>query len=274
MSEDSFKERWPDMDVAYLVFEHDEFIVCIDKDEDVDWETNDKFKGHKDEAANNKILNHMAILECLPIYDLNKKIRMSYKRMLGEAIARSLCNDYVNAAMILNEAETFIMQRNGELARSWYLSTGFFVTCPLVGIGYLTWFWRVRVQEMVGDVVFWLIVVAIAGAVGAFFSIIMRMGNESLDSSAGKWLHQLECASRIGAGMISAVIVGLAVYADIILSAVSKHGNAKAFLALAAISAGAIERWAPSIIDRIAKNDKFAAEKKKVNPDSHVCALE
>lgn len=269
---DNYKDLWPDMDVAYLVLARDDFIVCIDHEDDVDWKTNDNFKGHKDEEAHNATLNRMAILESLPTYDLDKKIRISYKRMLGEAIARSLSGDYANAAKILDDSEAFIKLRNSELTRSWYLTTGISLTCILIIVSGLMWFWRELVQDEMGVSLFWLIIAAIAGAVGALFSIIMRMGKETLDSSAGKRLHQLECVSRIVAGMISAVVVGLAVYSEIIFPVFSKNGNARAFLMLTAMSAGSIERWAPSLIERIAKNDKSLTDKKVPKSDSSVIA--
>lgn len=125
MAED-YKTRWPEMDIEYLILETKEFIVCLDSDLDVDWCTNDKYVDPKDEneKLHHAILNRMALLESIPSHELAQKIRVSYKRMLGEAIARSLSGDYDNASKILDSAELFIQGRNGELARSWYLSTG------------------------------------------------------------------------------------------------------------------------------------------------------
>lgn len=260
---DKTKERWPEMDIAFLVLEEDTFIVCIDSEGFVDWSSNAEFKGHKDEAAHNNILNQMALLESTPIYALKEKIQQSYKRMLGEAIARSLSGDYKNAATILDEAETFISSRNSELARSWYLCTGGILTLVILVVGFFVWQWREEVRQSVGDTLFWLIIASVAGATGALLSIIMRMGKTNLDCSAGKTLHQIESVSRIVAGMISAVLVSLAVYAEVLFPVFSKHGSASPFLILVALIAGASERWAPSIIESMEKQGVISQEKKK-----------
>ena len=209
---DKLKERWPEMDIRFLVLEADTFIVCIDSELDVDWNTNIGFQGLDDETRHHEILNRTALLESLPIYSLPEQIRLSYKRMLGEAIARSLSDDYQNASKALDSAEEFINARNGELARSWYLFAGGEYAFLIVIAGLLLWFGRNEAMGLMGDTLFWLAIAAVAGAVGALFSIIMRMGKSNLDCSAGKRLHQLESVSRITAGMISAIIIALAIY--------------------------------------------------------------
>jgi len=260
-----FNDIWPGIDVHYLVLATDDFIVFIDPELDVDWMTSKKYdeEGYKDLEAHNYILNRTALLESLPTYDLNPKIRLSYKRMLGEAIARSLRHDYLNAGKILDESEKFIRARNEERARSWYLSTGGAVTLAVLLCGFLIWHERVVVLQIIGETLFWLSIASSAGATGALLSIIMRMGKANLDCSAGKSLHQLESASRIVAGMISAVLASLAVYSGIIFPVFSKHGNDRAFLVLIAMIAGASERWAPSIIENLEKQGVPVSEKKK-----------
>lgn len=247
-------EKWPDMKIAYLVMESDDFIVCIDPAMDVDWMTAASYPGFKDEAAFHDVLNRMALLESLPNHDLKDKIRLSYKRMLGEAIARSLSHDYVNAVKILDNARRFFDARQGELARSWYLTTSGIMTIGIGLIGLLIWYTRTPIRTSIGWLAFWLVMSAVAGAAGAFLSIVMRMGKATLDSAAGKTLHQLECASRILAGMIFAVIVALAVYSEMILPVFRKSQHPHAFILLIALVAGASERFAPSIIETLEKN--------------------
>ena len=262
---EDYSEAWPGAKVHYLVMESEgDFIVFIDPEIDVDWITSKKFddQGYKDLEAHNNILNRTALLESLPTHDLDPKIRLSYKRMLGEAIARSLSHDYINGEKILDESEIFIKARNEELARFWYLSSSGLLTFVVMVCGFIAWEERVIVCQTVGDTLFWLVIASIAGAIGALLSIIMRMGKTSLDSSAGRGLHQLESVSRIVAGMISAVLVGLAVYAEIIFPIFNKLNNGKAFLVLIALVAGASERWAPSIIESLEKQGASTLERK------------
>lgn len=249
-----YAAKWDGMKVKYLVMEDDDkFIVCIDEELDVDWMTGKGFAGHKDQKAFNDILNRMALLESQPNHDLDQKIRISFKRMLGESVARSLTGDYVNAGKILDKAQSFVAARKEELARSWYLATGAGLTGAVSVVGILVWLCREPIRQIVGDVVFWLTISAVAGAAGAFLSIIMRMGKATVDSSAGKSLHQLECLSRIVAGMLSAVLVGLAVYAEVIFPVFRKSSNPYAFLVFVAVIAGASERLAPSLIESFEK---------------------
>lgn len=259
---DKVKERWPEMDIRFLVLEADTFIVCIDSELDVDWSTNDGFQGLNDETRHHEILNRTALLESLPIYSLPEQIRLSYKRMLGEAIARSLSDDYPNAIKALDSAEGFINARNGELARFWYLTAGGAYAIIIAIAGLLLWFGRHEVKGLLGNTLFWLAIAAVAGAVGALFSIIMRMGKSSLDCSAGKGLHQLESVSRITAGMISAMLIALAIYADFIFSAFTKFSNKQIVIVLAALIAGASERWAPSLIEHVEKQGAQTGKRK------------
>jgi len=246
-------ERWPGADVHYLVYESADFIVYIDSDIDMNWETSAKYDetGYKDQVLHNEILNRAALLESIPTYDLDPKIRLSYKRMLCEAVARSLCHDYVNADNILKSAELFVRARNEELARSWYLSAGCKTSIIFISLGILLWLNRVSVRGEIGDFPFLLAVGSIGGAAGALLSIIMRMGNANLDSSAGKGLHQLESMSRIFAGVISASAVILGVHADIIFPMFAKSAKQSAIMVLVGIVAGASERLAPSLIQSV-----------------------
>jgi hypothetical protein len=254
-SNDSYEEfdQWPGMKSRWLVLETDTFIVCLDPDLDVDWRTGQEYPGNKDSVAFHKILNRQALLESMPNHDLAEKIRLSFKRMIGEAVARALSHDYANAEKILDNAEQFYVARQGELARSWYLATGGVTTLVIGSAGVVMWLLRQPVKSIVGTLVFWLMMCAIAGAGGAFLSIIMRMGKATLDSAAGKTLHCLECLSRIIAGMIFAVIVALAIHSELILPVYRKIQTPHAFLILFALIGGASERFAPSIIESLEK---------------------
>jgi len=101
-----YKSRWPDVDVKYLVISTDDYIVCLDNDLDVDWKTSDEYdeSGHNDEVEFNKILNNVALFESRPQHHLNNENKKSFRRMLGEAVARALAHDYKSAESILDQA--------------------------------------------------------------------------------------------------------------------------------------------------------------------------
>src|SRR6185437_5640191 len=106
--------RWPGIEIFHLILETDTFIVFIDNDIDVDWVTSDAYDvhGHKDAVKHNEILNRAAGLECIPNDHHKENIRLNFKRMVGEGVARSLDDDYDSADAILDKAEAYIADRN------------------------------------------------------------------------------------------------------------------------------------------------------------------
>jgi len=117
---------WSETDVYHLIVECDDFIVFLDSGLDVDWQTFPKYDQHgpKDPGKHNKILIRAAALECIPNDHHRTNVRLNFKRMIAEGIARSLDHDYDSANKSLNEAESYITARNVETARFWQLSTG------------------------------------------------------------------------------------------------------------------------------------------------------
>ena len=56
------KARWPNADINYLILDNGNFVVFIDSDIDVDWETSTAYdeNGPKDPKRHNDILNPRA----------------------------------------------------------------------------------------------------------------------------------------------------------------------------------------------------------------------
>ena len=109
MKQERQKPKWPGIEVEHLVLETDEFIVWLDHDLDVDWQTSKKYDeaGPKDPVAQNEVLNLAAVLECVPSDHHERDIRLNFKRMIGEGIARSLDHDYESARKILELARAY-----------------------------------------------------------------------------------------------------------------------------------------------------------------------
>src|SRR5258708_24878313 len=104
-------------DIKYLIMEHDQFIVYIDRTDDIIWETNDEYTNARKEDPNyipdefRKILSREAKIDASRSEDLNESVRIRFKRLLGEAIARGLSCNYENADSVLDDAEKYIAQR-------------------------------------------------------------------------------------------------------------------------------------------------------------------
>ena len=245
--------KWPDLDLHYLVFEHDDFIVYLDSDLDVEWQTSDYYdkSGPNDPPRHNQILNLAASLECVPNDHHRRNVRLNFKRMVGEGVARSLDHDYGSADKMLEQARLYIADRNIETARLWQLSTGCILGVLCFMGGFTLWSFRHTLTNAWGDAAFFMLVAGAAGCIGAVFSMIFRMGHSFPTSEAPKQLHVLEAASRVLAGFISGILTAGAIQVGLLLPILGEAGKMQIGMLVAAMCSGASERLAPSLIAKL-----------------------
>lgn len=207
--------KWPDADIHYLILETDEFIVFLDSDLDIDWITLPSYdaEGPKSPAEHNDVLNRAASLECVPNQHQNRSIRLNFKRMVGEAVARSLDHDYDSAKKMLEQARLYM--------RVW------------------------------GESAYFLVLAGVAGALGAVLSMIFRMGDTFPTSEAPMPLHILEAASRVFAGCFSGLLIAGSIKVGLVLPVFRNAGQTHLAMLIAGMVGGASERWAPSLIAKI-----------------------
>jgi len=256
--------NWPGIQVLYLVLKTKDFIVCIDPDIDVDWETSDAYDqtGPQDTARHNSILNRTAALECIPNDHHKKAVRLNFKRMIAEGVARSLKHDYDGAASMLDEAHAFITLRNTEKARFWQLGTACGLGVLSAALGLALWAFRLPIENAFGDTAFFLLLAAVAGSLGGLLSMALRMGSSHPTSEAPIELHVLEAISRIVAGSISGGLIAACVKIGLILPTLSGTGHTQLVMVVVAVAAGASERWAPSLVSKM-ENQSTSAHTKK-----------
>lgn len=238
--------KWGAKDVKYLVVETDSYIIFIDSSNTLDWQTSEKYDKDnlQSQAARQKTLSQIGILECKPNSHLPEKFSLDFKRLLGEALACALEGEFDTASAILSNAETYLKNRSEETSREWYLTEAGKTVATILLIGMAVWVFRDLVRPIIGNLAFQLVLTSIAGAMGALLSIIMRMGGEKLDCHVGKNIHKLESRYRVIAGMLSAIFVYLAVNSELAFSFSDKGGTG--FLFVGFLS-GLTERLAPSI---------------------------
>jgi len=245
--------KWPQLDVHYLILETDDFIVCLDSDLDVDWATSPKYDqiGPKDLGEHDEILNSVATLECIPNDHHKRSIRLNFKRMVGEGVARSLDHDYDGAKRILEQARAYVADRNVETARYWQLSTAcaLGLIVGLFGIG--LWALRTYLTRAWSESAYFLVMAGVAGSLGAVLSMIFRIGRSFPTSEAPKTLHILEAASRVFAGCLSGLLIAASVEIGLILPVFKEVGQSHLAMLIAGMVSGASERWAPSLIARL-----------------------
>lgn len=249
------KELWQGIDLRHLVYATDSFIVFIDKALDLDWMTNDEYeKEYKcDHAKRNVVLNLAAKLETIPNDHQAEAIRINFKRMVGEGIARGLKCDYESAAQILQEAEHYITNRNIETARFWQLVSSILAGTIAATFGLILWIFRTDLLPPLGPTALTLLLCGSGGGSGALLSIIFRMGSTSTTSEAERSLHILEGLGRIIGGALSGILLACLIKAEILLPALNISKDLPLSLVAASIIAGASERCAPSLLSQIEK---------------------
>jgi len=247
-----YEVLWPDCRVKHLVLSCEEFIVFIDHENDLDWSTSQKYEEDTSErVARNGIVNEAALLEVTPCEGISPARKLQFKRLLGEALARSFDHDYAGARQMLKAASDYILACNYEVSRRWFLSASIVAAGVAAFLGVVVWALRAPMINYLGVGAFWVSISASAGAVGALLSIIERSGRLTLDSSSGRALHNLEAVARIITGAISGVIVGLAVRSDLILSVLAHGDHMPIVMLIAAIAAGSGERLVSSIFAQV-----------------------
>jgi hypothetical protein len=258
----NYEERWPNLDIQHLVLSTNDFIVFIDSGIDIDWETSDEYdkRGHDNLEKHNAILNRAASLECIPNAHQNDQIRLNFKRMIAEGVARSLKHDYDNADKILNEAEIYIRNRNIETARFWQLTSS--CICGMASSIFVLalWCFRDGIIQSLGSTAFFILISAVSGSIGATLSIILRMGRSNITSAAERKLHILEAVSKNFGGCISGLIISLLIKIGVVVPMFESINMTNTAMIVGAIIAGASERWAPSLISQF---EKGTSENKK-----------
>ena len=137
-----------------------------------------------------------------------------------------------------------------EMARIWYLSAaGFCALLAMISMA-VVWLDRERISFAFSPMVVDVLLGAAFGAIGSFMSLLTRSAEIKVAAGAGRTIHYVESISRITAGLVGALLVALAIKANLLLGAMATAGGLPLLL-LVCIVAGASERLVPSLIARV-----------------------
>jgi hypothetical protein len=236
--------------IRSMVYWTNDYVVYINYDFDIDFRMDKAIPPNK-VAEFNRILNEASSLEISVSDEFPIHTKLQCKELIGEVIACCLDEDFLNATTMLISARAFVEARSRELSRMWFVAACCLATLPLITIECLVWLFRTSVIAIIGEAAFVLVLCAGAGALGALLSVISRSGTRQFDASSGKVLHYFEGASRAVAGSISGIVAGVAVKSGLILTSLFQGDKAGFILILAAVTAGASERLATSIISDV-----------------------
>ena len=228
----------------------DDYIVHVDKQSNIDWETTkvyDSKKTEKENIASEKALSHCLIAERKPTGGLSDEAILSFKTIVGEAIVNCLERNYEGTYEILKVADEFRVDRVIEKSREWHLVFTTSITALLILIALL-----INAKNIsVWDELLPYINIGAWAVAGACLSIILRSGNLKNASYAGQQLHFIESGCRLIGGFITGQIVYLGIKSGILFSNLIGNSNSQYMICLLALLAGASERFAPSIITKI-----------------------
>lgn len=240
-----------------------EYIVHIDKQSNIDWETTEAYdstKTEKEKIASEKALSHCLIAERKPTGGLSNEAILSFKTIVGEAIVNCLERNYEGTYEILKLADEFRVDRVIEKSREWHLFFTTSITATLILIALL-----INAKNIsVWDELLPYINIGAWAVAGACLSIILRSGNLKNASYAGQQLHFIESGCRLIGGFITGQIVYLGIKSGILFSSLVDNRNSQYMTCLLALLAGASERFSPSIIARI-DEPKLTIETNKEN---------
>jgi hypothetical protein len=235
--------------IKVLIYHARLFIVYIDNEDFVEWATTDEY-GSPHEIVGS-VLNRVGYLEARSESLLDPTHVLPFRRLLGESLARALLErKSENALGMLDLAEKYMIARGDERARTWYLSAATIVTMFLTIVLAIIWSRRGSMTTALGENGFQVVIGAGVGSLGALLSIITRSNKISMDASAGWKVHYLESAARVVVGVVGALLVTLAIKANLVLPS-NSAANSLPLIMLICIIAGASERLVPNLIKHI-----------------------
>lgn len=257
------------VEVRYLIYHrHDttdgEIKVYVDKDIDLDWECDDKASKLIDvmplKAAVRKIQNGVAALEPIA-HNWPDDLKLTSKRLLGEAMASVLRGDVEGAEGALENAKKFVRTKSKQVSRYWTLQACLIAGGMAALAGLVEAFARTQITGYIGQTPFLMSLCFWAGCVGALLFVVMRLGTQpKVDSTAERHLHYLEAVARIVGGGIAGVMVGGMVKLGLILPVFGQTGTESLAMCAAAMIAGASERFAAGIVTKVENHETTKLE--------------
>lgn len=246
-----------------------EFVVFIDKELDLDWECDDKFSKFIDaiptKAGLRKTLNSVAMLEPIA-QNWPDDLKLSAKRLLGEAIVSALEGDSTGAEIAITNASDFLKRKGKQVSRFWILKACLVTGAIAVIAGTVDAIARNQVVGFIGQTPFLLSLCFFAGCIGAVLFVVLRLGKQpNVDSTAERHLHYLEGIARIIGGGVAGVLIGGMVKLGLILPIFGKISMETLAMCVAAMIAGASERLAAGIITKVENNEALNQENENAN---------
>jgi hypothetical protein len=236
-----------------LVYSCSNFVVFLDCELDVDWESDPSY----DIATLNSIFQNplwgkidgeRAELEAIEMAHLRQSQKVGFRRQIGTGMCLALSGQLEGALKAMASARAYIGKCNREISRTWILlsaSLATLVTTVLLAVGFI-FISSVSRQE--------LIVAAIAGTLGSWVSISSRLSSLAVEPGDGWLLHLSETGRRIVLGAVAGPLVLLGARQGLVLTYFAHAGFAGA--ALVGVASGILERLLPEMAGKLADDSQ------------------
>jgi len=174
------------------------YIVFVDDNLNIDWITADNSLDEYSEQ-----IYKATVLESMPNKHLPREQIIAFKSLIGEAIVAFLEGHPAEASQLIVEAQQYINSRIIECSRKWTLEIALALILPLIAVGLIMVYSNVDFIKSQGN--FWILS-CFWGIIGTFLSIVQRVGKETLDSAAGRWLHFLKVSTQLLTGGLLGIV--------------------------------------------------------------------
>lgn len=223
------------------------YIVFVDFACDIDWvDTRTDFFSEDEEKLKQQWIAKLDAVHMEPCTNISTEDRLTFKKKLaiGYELVMVKCFDQVQA--VIDECNMFVKSRNREVSRSLFLLASapvaiFAIIAMATNIEFVNWH-----PVWVTGFCF--------GILGAFVSIWTRYGKKAMTGLSSKWLHCAEALCRLLIGAIFALVAIFAVKCGLLLSNVDISLMIYTS-ALVGFTAGFSERFIPSLVEKIAKDE-------------------
>lgn len=236
--------------IEYMLWDDKDLLIFIDSDGFVWYEWSETFTPP---AGFEEVRNRIGVLEAIDTSYLKQRQVLSFKRMLGDALICILNEKNQKAALDnLDKAQAFIAARNQEAARWWYVTSSSLAAIIVGLFALFSWSIHSWIVNLLHPGFMDFLYASCAGGIGAWLSILLRVGSVPLDSSAGRWMYYLEGVSRIAVGFLGAIVITLAYKLGLVFSIINQVPDSRLEgVCFVGFFAGISERLLPNFIRRV-----------------------
>lgn len=223
------------------------FIVFLDEEYDIDWvDTRTDFFSDEEEKVKQQWIAKLDAVHMEPCSNISEEDRLTFKKKLAIGYELVMVKCFGDVQAVIEECYRFVKSRNREVSRSLFL----LASAPMAIIA-------IAVIILDIDVIKWhqaWVTGFCTGILGAFVSIWTRYGKKSMTGLSSRWLHIAEALCRLLVGAIFALVAIFAVKCGLLLSNIDVSLMIYTS-ALIGFVAGFSERFVPSLVEKIAKDE-------------------